>query len=150
MIKKPLQATRRRVDAPNKGNEYLVNWIPKMQLKTTIALSIQCEEKQFFKDKLAEIAELTKNMPGPRGQDDIADPTVYLHYFFGGSDWYILERDSSNEQHQCFGWAILNGDTWNAELGYISINELMSVSAMQLDYHWTPKPLSEVKRSKGR
>ena len=49
---------------------------------------------------------------------------MHLHYFRAGSDWYITEKDMEGAgTRQAFGYAVLNGDTQNAELGYIDIGE---------------------------
>ena len=64
-----------------------------------------------------------------------------LHYFGRVGDWYIVERDSSDEQHQAFGVACLSGEY--PEKGYISIAELIA-SGIELDLHWTPKKLCEI------
>lgn len=74
---------------------------------------------------------------------------VHLHYFFGGSDWYITEIDKDGPQAgAAFGFAILNGDLEMAELGYISIEELTE-NSVELDLYWTPRPLGEIKRELG-
>jgi hypothetical protein len=153
MKKQPLKATRRRVDAgpqiATKQSLLLANFLAERQRLVIRDLITNSEERAFFRNKLNELAALIENMPGPGGQDGVPDPTVYLHYFLAGSDWYILEKDSSAEQHQAFGWAILNGDMQNAAIGYISIAELLDFKNLELDLHWSPKPLSEVKRSRG-
>ena len=69
---------------------------------------------------------------------------VVLHYFKDGSDWWIIEKDLEPEQHQAFGFACLNGDVECAELGYISIAELIKYG-VELDLYWTPKTLKEIK-----
>jgi len=56
-------------------------------------------------------------------------------------DWYITERDMETDQLQAFGLANLG---YGGELGYISIEELKS-SNVEIDLHWTPKTLREVK-----
>lgn len=50
---------------------------------------------------------------------------VFAHYFLAQSDWLISEYDP--EEDVAFGWACLNGDRQNAELGYVSMAELESV-----------------------
>ena len=40
---------------------------------------------------------------------------IYLHFFIGGSDWYIAEFDGDDI---FFGYVILNGDMECAEWGY--------------------------------
>lgn len=52
---------------------------------------------------------------------------VHAHYFIGGSDWLVTEYDP--DEGLAFGWACLNGDRQNAELGYVSLVELEEVRA---------------------
>jgi len=49
------------------------------------------------------------------------DKMIHLHFFLGGSDWYIVEY---NGDDNFFGFACLNGWTDLAEWGYISFREL--------------------------
>ena len=99
------------------------------------------EERQFFIDKLVELAELVGSMPVTFQTDGQGDQAiVQLHYFTTGADWYITERDCETEQLQAFGKADLG---YGAELGYISIVELLECGA-ELDLHWTPKKLEEL------
>ena len=54
---------------------------------------------------------------------------IHLHFFIGGSDFYIAEFDG----HDTFwGFVILNHDYQMAEWGYISFRELKSIKA----YGW--------------
>lgn len=69
-----------------------------------------------------------------------------LHYFYGGSDWYITEWDGKDE---FYGYAVLNGDYQNAEFGYISREELTTLymgplkGGVELDFFFDKsKPLS--------
>jgi hypothetical protein len=77
------------------------------------------------------------------GQGD--DATVHLHYFTGGCDWYITEKDAGTPdepgQRQAFGLANLG---YGGELGYISIAELIANGA-ELDLYWRAVPLRTVK-----
>jgi len=107
------------------------------------AISSLCygEEKQFFYDKLVELANIVETMPvtyQTDGQDDQA--IVHLHYFTAGADWYITERDCETEQLQAFGKADLG---YGGELGYISIVELLECGA-ELDLYWQPRKLSDI------
>jgi len=52
---------------------------------------------------------------------------VVLHYFINGSHWFIIERDSTEEQFQAFGYACLHGNYQFAELGYISIGNWFGI-----------------------
>ena len=152
-----LKATRRASGAPNPHNflkpeqaALLRFFVPHQELYVITNNAQRGEEADYFRGKLKDLAELIEGMPKTYEQSNNADPTVYLHYFYGASDWYIIEKDRVSPGHeQTFGYAILNGDTQCAELGYISIQELLGISGMQLDLHWNPKPLSEIKAAKG-
>ena len=67
-----------------------------------------------------------------------------LHYFIGGCDWWIVEKDADPDhagQVQAFGIADLG---MGPELGYISIPELLENGA-ELDlYYTTPKTIGEL------
>jgi len=56
----------------------------------------------------------TENVPA-------RDKVIHIHFFLGGSDWFICEFDGEDI---FFGFACLNGWTDLAELGYISYKEL--------------------------
>ena len=103
------------------------------------------EERQFFIDKIVEMADLIRTMPKTYEQDGKGDDAVvYLHYFLGNMDWYITEKDMEVEQYQAFGLADLG---YGAELGYICIAELVEAGA-ELDLYFTPKTLREVKQER--
>lgn len=128
--------------AVTEAMKYLKDFMPTSQRR----IFQQCfsgEEKQFFFDKAIEMAERIKTMPKTYEQDGLGKNAVaHLHYFRGGCDWYITEKDMEAEQLQAFGSANLG---YGAELGYISIVELVE-SNVELDLHFTPKPLSEIKQ----
>ena len=75
----------------------------------------------------------------------VADKLVYLHFFIGGCDWYIVEYDGEDI---FFGYAILNGDIVNAEWGYISFRKLQSIkigfAEIDCDLHWKEIPAQKV------
>lgn len=121
----------------------LRRFIGPSQMKATIC-GMMGEEGDFFRTKLAELDAQIQAMPKTYEQDGAGMKAIaHLHYFTGGSDWYITEQDMEPVQHQAFGLADLYGD--GGELGYISIVELIRNGA-ELDYHWTPKPLDQIKR----
>ena len=76
---------------------------------------------------------------------------IHLHFFIGSCDWYIAEYDSED---LFYGYAILNGDTQNAEWGYISFSELKAINISgieidcELEEHWQPKPVSKIPKIK--
>jgi hypothetical protein len=107
----------------------------------------RCEEKQFFFDKMCELAKTVTDMPKTYEQDGKGDEAVaHLHYFAGGSgNWWITEKDMGSEdepgQHQAFGLVDLG---CGPELGYISIVELLAAGA-ELDFHFRPTTIGKLK-----
>lgn len=85
-----------------------------------LALSeaLEVEEGMYFVKTLGELASLLDTMPRTYDQDGKGDQAVaYLHYFMGGMDWYITERDMGEEQLQAYGLADLGMGC--PEQGYI-------------------------------
>lgn len=107
-----------------------------------IRQAISGDEGEWFADKVKEIFELVNTMPRIYQQDGKGDDAVvYLHYFKGGVDLYVTERDETWLQFQAFGLSNLG---YGAELGYINIKEAVDCG-MELDLHWNQKSLREVK-----
>ena len=78
----------------------------------------------------------------------LEDKLIYLHFFIGGSDWYIAEYDGED---LFFGYAILNGDANMAEWGYISFRELKELTVppgfeVDCDLFWEVKKASQIKK----
>ena len=116
-----------------------------MAALTTLSRSAHCEEWQFYVAKVEALADLVTGMAQTYQQEGKGDQaTVYLHYFIGGSDWYITEKDVDGGVEQAFGYAVLNGDEDCAELGYISIQEITAYGA-ELDLYFAPRTLADVK-----
>ena len=104
------------------------------------------EERQYFFDTAVRLAGIIDTMPKTYEQDGLGDQAIAsLHYFLGGCDWYITEKDAeapdSLGQHQAFGWADLGG---GGELGYISLVELLANGA-ELDFHFRPCTIAALK-----
>jgi hypothetical protein len=118
------------------------DFMPPMQAKFIYSSTYGMGE---FQDAIENLMNQIKSLPMPYGSENNPDPICWLHYFYAGSDWYVIENDSEPEKLQCFGWVILNNDFRNAESGYINVEELKASNKVQLDFYWTPIPLSEVK-----
>jgi hypothetical protein len=71
---------------------------------------------------------------------------IKMHFFMGGSDWYIAEYDP--ESRQFFGYAVINGDDQMGEWGYVSYDELLQIKMgfqeVDRDLHWTPKKFKDI------
>lgn len=113
----------------------------------------------YIDSVLKPLENQIKSIPNIKAQEGKGNKAVvYAHYFLGGSDWYIIEWDRDD---RLFAYVILNGDEQMAELGYISLKELTSISTnasvqfgsraksfkqgIELDFFWTEKTLGEVK-----
>lgn len=74
---------------------------------------------------------------------------VFMHFFIGDCDWYIVEYDGDD---LFYGFAILNGDYINAEWGYISFSDLKSIkigyAEIDNDLYWKVKRTSEIEKIK--
>ncbi len=112
------------------------------QQMAVVSDAMRGEEKQFFFDKVVELADTFETMPKTYDQDGKGDDAVaYLHYFKGSGDWYITEKDMDGGVEQAFGLADIG---YGGELGYISIGELVE-AGVELDFHFTPRTLREIK-----
>jgi hypothetical protein len=78
------------------------------------------------------------------------DKVIHLHFFFGGSDWFVAEYDGDDV---FFGFVILNGDMENAEWGYFPLRELdgINIRGFQIDrdLYWKPVKACEIERLRG-
>ena len=126
-----------------KAIEILREFINPAQL-SVIASNRFGEEGQYFIDHLCEICEVINKMPKTYEQDGKGMKAVaFLHYFKGGYDAYITEKDSNEDgegQTQAFGWASFGH---GGELGHISIIELIE-NGVDFDEHFTPKTLEDL------
>lgn len=135
-----------KLDAATALSTTLRGFIPQPEL-CAIGEACRGEERQFFFDKIVEMAGIVSGMPKTYETDSQGDQAIaYLHYFSRGADWYITEKDAGDgpddtEQHQAFGLADLGH---GGELGYISIVELVQ-NGVELDLYFTPKPLAAIR-----
>ena len=122
----------------------LRRFIGPMQM-TVIQIGMQGEERSYFIDTVIALGERIAAMPKTyetEGQG--LQAVAHLHYFYGGFDWYITEKDAGDPndtdpgaQHQAHGLARC-GDQ---EMGYISIVELIR-NRVEIDLHFKPVTLA--------
>lgn len=68
-------------------------FMPERQ-KQIVATCMNGEERQYFFDKMVEIAATVEGMPVTYQQDGKGDEAIaHLHYFLGDCHWYITEKD---------------------------------------------------------
>jgi len=76
----------------------------------------------------------------------LQDKLIHLHFFIGGCDWYICEIDETHEY--MWGFVVLNQDFQNAEWGYVSLAELVSIRVgfveVDCDLYWKVRSAMEV------
>lgn len=136
------------VSEVSKAIEALTPFIPRPEMMA-IRVSLNGEEGEFFATKLIELAQLVRTMPKTYDNEgkEPEEIQVHLHYFKGGSDWYITEKDKDGKgTEQAFGYAVLNGDADCAEMGYISIDELVR-HGVELDLYWQPRSLASIQQA---
>lgn len=135
-----------------KNLEDIERFIPKKQKSALIPLlKDDSEEHEFFREMIFELSERIRKMPHTYQTDGQGDKAIaYLHYFIGGTDFYITEKDIEKEQLQAFGLTVLNGDWEMSEMGYIPIEEIKDITKgilfCELDLYWTPKSIAEIKK----
>jgi len=137
---------RKRYTPPEKPHE-----LDTLKLLTTpeqyevITDAMLGEEGDHFIEIIDRIHATWQAMPKTYETDAQGRAAVaHLHYFIGGCDWWIVEKDADPDhagQVQAFGIADLG---MGAELGYISIPELLENGA-DLDLYYTePKNIGEL------
>lgn len=134
------------------------NYIGKNQIEA-IRQICRGEERAHMVTILTEPEKTINAMPKSYETDGQgSEAMAILHYFLGGSDWYIIEKDAGSpdddaadlgKQMQAFGFACLNGDRQSAELGYICIQELIE-NNVGLDLYYKPEPIGAVMKRFGK
>ena len=121
----------------------------------TVKQCLRGEEGEWFMEKMEELASIVESMPVTYGQNGKGDDAIcYLHYFGRSYDGYITEKDMeestdpADAQWQAHGyvhWAQFPG---NLSMGYICLPEIFK-SHMELDFHFTPTTVREIKAKHG-
>jgi len=105
------------------------------------------EEGEYFVGKFEEMANTVSNMPKTYETEGVAmdDKIIALHYFYANMDWYIIEKDmEENEpQYQAFGLADIGFGLSGG--GYIGIEEIINTRGIEIDLHWKPCTVAEMK-----
>ena len=106
--------------------------IPPAQFKFTMELT-EGEEGEFFRNKMKEIANTYRriNTDSELTNED-GTHTVGFRYFLGDTEIFLSEIDSDGIG---FGYNILNGDLQMSEWGSTSLEEIMKIPYIEMDYH---------------
>lgn len=141
-----LKALAQQIGGEHSPSSILLEFMSGRQLMAIIDYTQTGEDAKHYTRIAAEMVKTIVTMPETYDQDGKGDDAiVYLHYFLGGNDWYITEKDCDPDgdgQIQAFGLANLWGGY--PELGYISIKELIDAN-VELDLYWHPKSVGEVR-----
>ena len=126
----------------NKHNVRYNNLVGKEQLNVFRYL-MQSDEGSFFNETINELMEIANEMPRTYETKDIAENNkiAHLHYFKGGFDFYMVEMDALPELSKCFGFIKGHETEWD----YISLPDILK-AGVELDLHWTPKSIAEIKK----
>lgn len=136
------------------GASWFANFMGYSQ-RLALLEALRSEEGEGIADTVLRVAEQIKATPKTYGTEGQAEHErkVCLHYFRGGVDAYILERDvgdyadgeATGPQHQAYGKITVIGGGWEgAEWGYISIADLLK-HGVALDLHFDPTPVGDMK-----
>jgi hypothetical protein len=113
--------------------------------RTTLLRFLKGKEGEHYENALANVSRVWDAMPKTyetEGQGRAA--VAHLHFFVGGCDWWIVEKDSDTDgvgQIQATGIADLGLGC--REMGYISIPEILDCGA-ELDLYYQPATVGEI------
>ena len=136
------------------GAGLLGNFTPYAQ-RLALLETLRGEEGEGIAEIVLRVAKGILDTPKTYQTEEIktADKRLCLHYFKGGVDAWIVERDVGDtpdgdglgDQYQAYGKISLYGGGWkDAEWGYISIHDLIA-NGVELDLYWEPKIVKEMK-----
>jgi hypothetical protein len=142
---------RKRIDYGQKVFQRVQPFLGRLQARLVETLIRTSEERDFFIGKMVELESLIGSMPGTYEQRELGMNSIaHLHYFTGGADWWIIEKDKGHPeddpedfQAQMYGYARFAHMPEYADTGYISLPEIIKAGA-ELDFHWKARTLAEI------
>lgn len=106
--------------------------IPPSQYRFTLELT-KGEEGDFYKGKLKEIADTYRKIYTDNELiNEDGTHNVGFRYFLGNTELYLSEIDSDGIG---FGYSILNGDLQMSEWGSTTLDEILNIPYIEMDYH---------------
>lgn len=129
----------------------LRNFMPESQ-RVVLLGQLRGEEGEGIAEIVLNVVEQIKATPKTYETDGQENKVAHLHYFRGGVDAWIVERDVGDdprtgdglgEQMQAYGFVTFTGHKEDAELGYVSIQDLIE-NNVELDLYWTPVGVREL------
>lgn len=134
-----------------KGNKTMLDtlnkFLPFGQIKKINTMFTEGSvESVAMLERLKELEGRIEAMPETRETEGQGDKAIaHLRYSLGDYNFYIIEKDSLDEQHQAF--AYVDHGNGMPELGYQSLIELQNSPTAELDLDWVPATLEELKLS---
>lgn len=127
-----------------------IRWFMPRSQAAAIHCILRGEEAEYMRAKVAELQNVIDSMPvtyETEGKEKIAR----LHYFRGSCDAWIVEVDKGSpddapEDYQAQAWGMVDLG-YGPEMGYVSIPELLA-AGMELDLHYKPQTLDEIRQSR--
>jgi len=141
--KEPETKKEDKLTSINQIPKLVRDFMPVHQQKVLVEMKTE-EHWKTFENLEAQI----KQLPKLYATEKVKNKIVHLHYFYGGSDWFINEGSFDGDDYLFYGYVVLNGDTQNSEYGYITRDELVDSSKVELDFFWETKTITEAFREK--
>lgn len=88
-----------------------------------------------------------ESLPALYSQENEPNPKAYIHFFnpIGRGDWYAMEGRQEGDDFLFFGYVRSPlGDDCD-ELGYFTLNQIKDTGIIELDKHFEPVVISEIK-----
>tara|TARA_Y100000004_G_scaffold190984_1_gene249013 strand:+ start:241 stop:2883 length:2643 start_codon:yes stop_codon:yes gene_type:complete len=109
---------------------------------------MEMDDPTESRDMLSNVVKAYEDIPSLYEQDAKGyNAVAYLHYFVGGSDWWITEYDKSTGKMR--GFVKLNGEWQNSEFGNIDSsffkeNSLSPLQKPELDFYFKYQTINEI------
>lgn len=119
--------------------------MPALPITNILARASIQEVDKYRGHKFSPPKHILQGIPALYSQEQrpIQEQDVWIHYFYGPCDWYILEYDP--ETGIGFGYASLG---YGYELGSISLIELgelrTGLACIERELDWQPTPVSQI------
>lgn len=124
-------------------SEFATSYIPKSQFQIMQSnISRNASDAEYFINKLENFDSIIEAMPeSSESTVESESATIFLHYYDGITDWFILEKESGSQQY----FAFVDGGDGEPELGKVSIEKLLT-GRCNLDLAWRARTLKEVRK----
>lgn len=118
--------------------------VPRQQ----VGFLMKMDDPTESRDMLLNVVKAYEDIPNLYEQEGKGyNAVAYLHYFVGGTDWWITEYNKSTGK--MFGYVVLNEDWQMSEFGYIDSsffkdNSLSPLQKPELDFYFKYKTINQI------